>query len=438
MTTNIYPRVLVIGSAPLGRQDATGITLTNLFAGWPKESIAQIYDSNLYPSDEVCVNYRRFSGSEIGLIRLFKLVVSFTKKKFLKLQSEIKHEKVVSFPAQGSSLSIFSAYADIVPFDLPQDIIDWLDQYQPEVIYTVLGSVRMMNIVLKVSGKYSIPIVPHFMDDWPGTLYMNSPFLVLPRKILVSKLKSILEKAPERLTICDEMAVEFTRRYSGVFDSYMNCVEMSALDNVLKEAGRGCVKFGYVGGLHLSRWRSLLSVVTALQSLKDAGNNLCLEIYSPARDLSMFGALFRKFTVVEVTSTLAAEEVNNHLRGLDVLVHVESFEPHDSLYTRYSISTKIPQYMASGKPILAHGPENISSIQYVKTSGSGLTIVEKDGVDALITAAKSLYQSDNLRIKLGQKGRDIAAISHNAIIVRKRFLSCIRRAVAHNLKDSSN
>src|SRR5690348_2047861 len=53
------PRVLVVGAATLDDKTGIGITMSNLFRGWPRESLAQVVTSNASSSESVCrQNYR--------------------------------------------------------------------------------------------------------------------------------------------------------------------------------------------------------------------------------------------------------------------------------------------------------------------------------------------------------------------------------------------
>jgi glycosyltransferase involved in cell wall biosynthesis len=167
--------------------------------------------------------------------------------------------------------------------------------------------------------------------------------------------------------------------------------------------------------------------------MKDSGCNLCVEIYAPQKDLVSYGKLFREYTVVELLATLSASEVSAKLKHFDVLIHVESFLEIDSLYTRYSISTKIPQYMASGRPIIAYGPASLSSIRYIKNSEAGLVIDHENDIYSMKSLISKLLDSPDLRSNLGERGRLVATQSHNAVIERNRFRSVLEQAANSSL-----
>lgn len=421
----IYPRVLIVSAVPVNMQSATGITLTNLFADWPLAQLAQIYDAETTPSLLSVSNFTRFTSNDVPLVRFLKNTIG----KFRRSKSLTNPSSVNATTVTAINNSLLGSYSDILPITLPEELLKWVEEFKPDIIYSVLGSVRMMNIVLSLANKYSIPIVPHFMDDWPGTIYRGSILLELPRQVVSHKLRAVLARAPAKLTICDGMSVEFSKRYGGAFQSFMNCVEIDGLTQAPEYESHTYIKFAYIGGLHLNRWSSLIVVVTALQVLKDRGVNLGIEIYAPTQDLQRYGSLFERFSVVKTISTMVGSEVNRRLREFDVLVHVESFEPEDALYTRYSISTKIPQYMASGRPILVHGPSDLCSVQYVSQCGAGLSVTNVSDVDGLVYAASELCGSASLRREIGHRGWVVASTKHNAAAERMRFALCIAQSI---------
>ncbi|TCT22464.1 hypothetical protein EDC34_10711 [Thermomonas haemolytica] len=326
--------------------------------------------------------------------------------------------------------SALASFADAVPFRLPQDLIEWVAKFDPQVIYSPLGSIRMMSAALQLSQRFDIPIVPHFMDDWPSTVYMDDARYFPLRRILRNKLEKILSRAPFGLTICDDMSGEYGRRHGMRFEAFMNCVDVPAQSVGEARHGGGEVVFGYVGGLHLNRWKSLCDVAAALQAAKDAGSDVWLDIFAPEADIRAYRSEFDGFTAVRNMGSLGYSDVRETLRNYDVLVHVESFLPADSRYTRLSISTKIPQYMAAGRPILAYGPDTLSSIAYVARVGAGLAVTKEGDVPGLLDGARRLIGLPGLRTQLGETGRNVASERHDAARERKRLMALLASAAA--------
>jgi len=52
-----FPRVLVITSNNFNLRAGGGITLTNLFRGWPAHRLANLHEDSTPPDRSVCANF---------------------------------------------------------------------------------------------------------------------------------------------------------------------------------------------------------------------------------------------------------------------------------------------------------------------------------------------------------------------------------------------
>jgi hypothetical protein len=132
---------------------------------------------------------------------------------------------------------------------------------------------------------------------------------------------------------------------------------------------------------------------------------------------------------VNICGSLQPNDVFAKLLESDILLHVESFTDVQRQYTRLSLSTKIPQYLAAGRPILMYGPAEIAVTKYVAASAAGV-IVDRNGIKDLASAIASLTVSKELRERLGRTGWILARESHDSEAVRHKcrtFLaSCLQ------------
>lgn len=429
------PRVLVIGASAINGKSATGITLCNLFSGYPPDRVAQIYDDRDVPDSTCCASYFRFSSEDIPLVRVARRLIQrhrLRKVRYLPLRGELAVAGVSNSVMPGA----LGILGDIAPFALPKQLLAWVAEFKPDVIYSPLGSVRMMNLVLKLSKEFRLPVVPHFMDDWPKSEYSGPWVLALPRLILRTQLKRILQRAAIALTISEEMALEYSRRYGGEFADFMNCVDLQPLRPSSDVLPSRVVRFAYIGGLHLNRWRALWDVVVALQRLRNSGADVTIEIYAPEKDVLTYRDILGQHDVVAILATLKPSEVEGKLAVMDVLVHVESFFEEDSARTRLSISTKIPQYMASGKAILAYGPSDLASLGYIKRNRVGVVFTDEGNVPGLAGIARELVESRQLREILGRAGRAAAEARHSRGRVSAAFCTVLANAVERKTPGS--
>lgn len=429
--TNMFPRVLVVNGEPFSQRSATGLTLNSLFNNWPKENLACLSFTQVCPELDFCHKQWNLTFKHIPLLYA---ISRFVGKPGL-VEGSVPPGQASGTPAGRSFLRQQLSKQSIVDLDyyrIPQQVIEEIDEFHPQVIYTMLAANRILKVNIDLYDRYKIPIVPHFMDDWPETMYRSSIF----RPILLRRMKEyldiVLKRSPVRLVIGDDMAVEYASRYGGNFAPFMNAVEPDILEQPLSApVKRDKVRLIYVGGLHLNRWRSLREIGRALKVLTDdEGLEAELMIYTQPR--FAHEALHLQLPpVMRVVGALTPAEVPAVLRDADILVHIESFDRASRKYTRYSVSTKIPECMAAARPILAYGPGELASIRYVHDSKAGIAVGSEDRKE-LISALRELITSETLRSELGMQGHEVAAKNHNAVLQREQFRAMLSSACHGN------
>ena len=79
---------------------------------------------------------------------------------------------------------------------------------------------------------------------------------------------------------------------------------------------------------------------------------------------------------------------NKHVRQeqlkADILLHVEAFDEKSKKSTRLSISTKIFEYLYSGKIILGYGPADVASMEYLEELKYSILCNRKDNLGECI------------------------------------------------------
>ncbi|MCX4385593.1 glycosyl transferase family 1 [Micromonospora peucetia] len=420
-----YPRVLVVGAEPFGHTTGTGITLSNLFGGWPTDRLAQVHLTARAPSTDVCQHYFPLDPRSAP--------VDYWTRRFVAKGAPGGPPAPAANPAArsagGRMWQHMRAVADLSPLVLPRQLLRWTRRYRPEVVYSVLGSVRVMRLACGIARHCGVPLVPHFMDDWPTTLYADGELLGLGRRAKEANLREVVRLSRSGLCISTPMADEYRRRYRIPFAAFMNCVDGAAFAGYRAGArppdprsAEGGVEFVYAGGLHLGRWASLARIGAALERIVSPLPPARLTVYAPERDLEHYASAFADLPAVRLARSVGSTEVLSILRSADVLVHVESFAPELVRYTRLSLSTKIPQYLAAGRPILGHGPGELASMRHIVTADAGL-VVGEEKVEPLVRRIEQLCGDPLLRQRFGDNGYSYAKVRHSRQEVASAFVA---------------
>ncbi|MEU5944851.1 glycosyl transferase family 1 [Micromonospora sp. NPDC047465] len=441
-----YPRVLVVGGAAFSRTSGTGITLSNLFAGWPRDRLAQLYTEDREPTTDVCASFAHV-GQEIApvehhLIRLRRWTQRserVTATGGARANGTVRMDQDPG-PVRAWLRKELTAFFDLTPIRPPAHLRDWVRAQQPQVVYATLGSIRMMRLALMAARECDVPLVPHFMDDWATTLYAQGQVLGLPRQAVRRELRAVLRQSSYGLGISGPMAREYERRYRLPFAAFGNCVDAEDFavpgHPVPPRPDGAAIELVYVGGLHLGRWRSLRRIGEAMDQLAGEGVAARLTVHMPQQDVARYGGHLADLAAVRLGRSLSSTEVAAVLRGADVLVHVESFAEDNRAYTRYSLSTKIPQYLAAGRPVLGFGPVELASMAHLREADAGVVV----GVDDPVTLSRELArlcQEAGLRERLGRQGLAFAVRHHRSDQVALRLAEVLGEAARRSIGPPS-
>lgn len=318
------------------------------------------------------------------------------------------------------------ALLDTLPLLLSnKKLLRKVDGFHPDIIYTMGAAVVPLKISLFFAKRYDCGIVPHFMDNWRSTLYSDSIILAPFRKQLLYYLECVESKMQCGLVISPKMAIMYANESGRQYVALMNT--SSHVPMTAPAQTRSGVVFTYAGGLHLGRWHTLRLVERCIARLRAQGHELSLVIYTKDLDRQHYNHKFCPATT-EFREFLPHGRVAEAYADADVLLHIESFSEQMANFTKYSLSTKIPEYMAAGRPIICFAPAYLAVSEYIRETGVGYETTTEAEFEA---AAILLVLSPKLRSELGFRAMKVAQENHSAPvsheILRQTFLGGVKK-----------
>ncbi len=418
-----HPRVLFITPCAFNRETGGGITFGNLFSGWPKDKLATAHNDSVSVTTDICDRYFRLTNQE---------VVRWIPKAIHQISavSEQSSSTVKAYASaqalRAAKLAKSAVFGNGVPEKgvLTKEFESWIHEFQPDLIYTILGTNGVLDLVSEVHQKFRVPLAIHMMDDWPSSIYGGGLFSGLRRRAMHIKLSSLMRKAKLRIAICDSMARTFEVRYGVSFVAYQNAVDLERWKGLVKsDVSTGDpFRMLYVGSiLDFAQRRSLIDCCRAVASLNVEGRPVRFDIFSPD---SGDGARQKEMKIhesIRMEGPITDDERFFHtLSEADLLVLPINFDRASVRHIKYSMPTKVPAYLASGTPILVYGPKSVAQTEYALQEGWG-EVISNEGVEYVKNAIKVLADDEGRRRQLSEVARRVAQKYHDEKTVRVKF-----------------
>ncbi len=380
-----YPKVLII-TRNGWNSNCTGNTLSNFFEGWPKEKIANAFFRAENIDNNVCTEY--YKVTEYELVKKF-----FCKKNIGKHIKDYKVEENVVSASEIDDTNITKSYYSFFSKHRWNAVIwlrdilwgfngwknkkydDFLEDFSPDVIYMPCYDSVYMHRILRYTAKKTGARVVMFTGDDTYTLkqFSLSPLFWMNRFINRYTMRKSL-KITETLFVISELQ---KTEYDKIFKR--DCVILRKggnfnLDFSPKDDYKLPIKLVYTGNIHLGRWKTLAKLVDAIKEINSDGKKLEIDIYSLSSKSNKMIQALNVDGCSKLMPPATDLEIKQALEDADILVFVEPFELKERLKWRLSFSTKIVDYLSSSRAILAIGPENLSSMDFLKRNDAAFCV----------------------------------------------------------------
>lgn len=414
----IEPRVLIISNNSFSNTFNNGKTLEALFSTFHKGNIAQLYfHEGSEPDFSFCERYWKIS--EMDLIRsVGKKTECIGVKKEPSSELDVV-QKTKGYP---KTLRMIKEKTGDVTRDLlwkwskweSAALYDWINEFEPQVIFFVGSSASFSTkVALRLSTKLSIPLAVYYTDDYLLSLPQNT-FLQRKKYNRINKLyKSIVEASSAHFAIGEMMAGEYSRYFNKPFHPIMNAVQIEPYEDYQEKEG---VEIVYFGGLHLNRWQMLVRLANLLPAKAK------LVVYTAPENIDDNVNKGFESSGVVYRGLLSGDELKEAMKSADVLLHVESDDKNNRTFTRLAVSTKIPEYLITGRPVLGFGPIEVASMKLLSDNGVGV-VINSENDDSLVKKNLSDFLADfNERKQLGLQGYAYAKKTFDKEITSKCFM----------------
>ncbi len=426
-----YPRTLILGN-PFNNKSGGGITMSNLFKGWPKDKIALVTNANVsFEADfSICENYYQLGFN--GKLHPFPLNIVLPKvfcgpvKKPVngstgnQLPSVIPGRYKKFYNLLIIVLDFLGLYNFLYKFKITPELRDWLKEFNPDIIYSQLASRSAIRFVLDVSKELNKPVALHFMDDWISLI--NRPGLLhfYWKKKIKAEFNSLINRSSVLMSIGNAMSEEYKNRYGRDFIPFHNPIDTNTWLPHSRNNWMPGDQFTilYAGRIGLGMKDSIVDIARVVNDMAKENKNIVFYIQSP--DITELDEKVSFSDNVKWLKPTSYAELPEKFSRADLLVLPIDFDERSIRFLRYSFQTKISEYMISGTPVLVYSPKETATAKYALKSGWAYVVTERNDF-TLSKAILELMSNHDLRKYLGEKAKQLAKDNEDAIVVRERF-----------------
>lgn len=431
-------KVLVVSHNCFSDISNNGKTLEAIFSSHPKNDLMQLYfNGGENPDFKFCNKYFRITDSD-ALKNIFK--------RNKDIGSVVIQQEVVSAPSgnlkkrRGFFPAKYTRNLLLMVRDLLWDMNNnleaakkWIALEKPDVIfYTGGDSIFSHKIVHRLSKHFNIPYCVYFTDDY----IIYPQYFSFFDRLRISSLKNIYHKtiknASLRFAIGDKMASEYSKYFHEEFFPVMNSVLIKEPYEFHPDSDN--IVVSYFGGLHLGRDKMISRLGSILNNVSKLGNyTFRINVYAMQEPSQEILNEFKKNSVFFCGGVTGAE-MEDKIINSDFLLHAESDLKYYKALTKLSVSTKIPEYLISGKPIIGFGPDDIASLELLKHNDIGV-VISSYKTDKEIEDILQNHLKDDTKLKeIISRGYDFAVKKFNKTEVSNQLLNNIKSILNENTK----
>ncbi len=426
------PKILIVGTVPYNKK-STSRAFEAYFAGWEKENLAQIFSHTKTPCKGHCGTLYQITDKRM------------LKRRFSKKQETGQIFEYDDLPLEweDASLEVGGSFFNKLyrlggahtPFThlvrkfvwkkkywCNEKLNKWLEEFNPDCVFLSFSDDFFIpQIALYVAEKFSIPIVSSIGDDY----YFNGRFSLSPLYHIYKRsyrklIDKVLAHKGSAIYISDKIRDKYNAEFGldGETVYLTSTVERKPFVPVNTEKPL----ITYFGNIRMGRNQSLNDIGTALGQINP---NYILEVYSNETDEKYY-KIFEKNPNIKFGGSIPYAQVQEKMAKSDITVVVEGFSKADVDLSRYSLSTKAADALASGAAILAYGSSDCGVIEYLQSTGAASVCMDKN---ELVNCIRGIFANTEEQKTRYQKAIEITKKHHNLQSSTATFAQVVQKAM---------
>ena len=415
------PKILVITVSSWNSKVGAN-SWASLLEGYPSENIANISIREECPDSNICSRYFCITENKI-LKSIFKRKLKTGYQ--VMPEAEEKNHDLTVHNERYKKLQGKRFYPLLLSRELVWKLGKWkskeldafIDSFKPDIIlHSMEGYIHLNRITqyaIKRSGAKAIGYI--WDDNFTYKQHTDLGYKIY-RYFQRKSLKRLATLTQAFFAISPKTkkeADEFFNINSVLLTKPLNTTPVFSKSEFNKP-----LKMLYTGNLLIGRDKSLRKVSNALNEINKVDTKIVLDVYTGTfLDDNSKSGICSPFC--RIHEPISQQEVLKLQKDADILLFLEDIDGKDAKVARLSFSTKITDYLSSGKCILAVGNSDIAPIEYFKENDCALVASNKEEI------VKALSLDEETLNYYAKNAIDCGMKNHSPEKIRNIFYSTI-------------
>lgn len=281
----------------------------------------------------------------------------------------------------------------------------YIETFNPDFLYLPIYRSHYMcevdKYVIKITKK---PYIVHISDDIYGYKPNISPIDKCLQDLIRKDIRQIFKNASYGEVFSPLMAEEYNNEFKIPFYLTGKSVDHNKLLNTIPchKDSKDFIRFVYTGNYGGERGLQIISLAQSINSIFPKGFAV-LDIYSATKADDEIESKLSKIDCVRLKGSIKHNKILTIQQQADYLIHIEGFTQKAIFDSRLSFSTKIIDYLVAGQPIIAIGPENVTSVQELKNYDMAYIATTPQEINIILSRIAKKQTDNELKVSNGRK-----------------------------------
>jgi len=301
---------------------------------------------------------------------------------------------------------------------LVKRIAEFSRQHGVEMVWAVLNNPILFGVTRRVVSMLNVRLVTTIWDP-PEFLLMNLGADRRFHRIAMHEFRKVLLMS-ERCGVASEaMGEEYRKRYGIEPVVLIHGIHPDMGKPPMEELINKKFTIGFAGSLYAVReWQALISALSKVD-WQIEGREVSIRFLGHSAPPGVHNRM-----PIEYLGWRSVEETIELMSRVDIAYLPYWFDESHSLSVRLCFPSKLPTYLASGRPVLFHGPRDSSPARFFKRFPVGLCCHSLEE-EEIVKAIRRFITDKEFYALAAQAGQVAFDTEINLHVFRRRFASLI-------------